>query len=109
MGKFKNKIYGLLIMMMAAVVFSPIHISAQIGGTGSINGTVTDSTGATIPGATVVAKNITTGVETTRQTTEGGIYVITPLPPGTYSVTRYAGSANGSNAIARATLGWTMP
>jgi hypothetical protein len=86
MWKFEIKICGLLMTLIAAAVFSPVYIFAQIGGSGTINGTVTDSAGAAVPGVTVTAKNVKTGVETTRQTTESGLYIITPLPPGTYSV-----------------------
>src|SRR5215510_2059595 len=39
-------------------------VMAQIGGNGSIQGTVTDPGGAVVPGATVVVTNIATGVET---------------------------------------------
>ena len=40
-----------------------------------------------IPGASVTATNVATGVKTERQTTEAGLYVIAPLPPGEYTVT----------------------
>src|ERR1700712_2880886 len=46
---------------------------AQTGGEAGIQGTVTDSTGAAIPGATVVVTNTATGVTTTRQTTGDGL------------------------------------
>ena len=73
-----------LIGLFVSVFIEPV--SAQLGGSGTINGTVTDSSGAVVPGATVTAKNNATGVETTRQTTDAGLYVITPLSPGTYTV-----------------------
>src|SRR5215467_5798577 len=55
-------------------------------GSGTIQGTVTDPSGAVIPGAAVTAKNVATGVETTRQTTAAGLYVLSPLTPGDYNV-----------------------
>lgn len=61
--------------------------SAQTGGDGAISGTVTDSTGAVIPNATVVAHNNSTGVETKRTTSSDGLYSISPLIPGSYSLT----------------------
>ncbi len=67
-------------------LFAPPRTWAQTSG-GSIQGTITDSGGAVVPGATVVATNVATGIETTRQTTNAGLYVITPLPPGEYKVT----------------------
>ena len=60
---------------------------AQIGGAGSIQGVVTDAAGGVIPGVTVTATNTATGVKTERQTTGAGLYVLTPLPPGTYTIT----------------------
>jgi hypothetical protein len=63
---------------------------AQIGGSGTIKGTVTDPTGAVIPNAAVTATHIATGVETRRVTTAAGLYVIAPLPVGTYKLTASA-------------------
>jgi hypothetical protein len=59
---------------------------AQLGGTGGIQGAITDPTGAVVAGATVVATNVATNVATTRQTNDAGLYVIKPLPPGEYKV-----------------------
>ncbi len=81
------KTFLILFVMCAGALAIPNSAIAQIGGNGSINGTVFDPTGAVVPGATVVAKNVATGVETTRQTTDAGLYVITPLPPAEYKVT----------------------
>ena len=39
-----------------------------------------DSSGAALPGATVTATNVATGIETTRQTTDAGVYALTLLP-----------------------------
>lgn len=59
---------------------------AQIGGTGSIQGTVTDPSGAAVPGAKVTATNTATNVKTTQETTAAGLYTISALPPGQYDV-----------------------
>jgi len=61
-------------------------LPAQIAGAGSIQGTVTDGSGAVIQGATVTATNANTGVKTERPTTGAGLYNLSPLPPGEYSV-----------------------
>lgn len=58
----------------------------QVGGTGTIQGTVTDPSGAVVAGATVTATNTATGVETTRKTTDAGFYAISLLPAGEYTV-----------------------
>src|SRR5581483_8587767 len=54
---------------------------------GTITGFVTDPSGAAVPGATVSAINVQTGVVTKRTTESTGLYSITNLIPGTYSVT----------------------
>src|SRR3954470_10697582 len=85
-AKYISHILALLVILVIALS-APNYVVAQIGGSGSINGTIFDPTGAVVPNATVVAKNIATGVETTRQTTDAGLYVISPLPPGEYTIT----------------------
>jgi hypothetical protein len=55
--------------------------------TGSIIGTVTDPSGAAVPGARVVIVNNGTGVSTAVQTNQSGNYSVTHLLPGTYTVT----------------------
>lgn len=57
---------------------------------GDIVGTVTDSTGAAIAGATVTAKNITTGVATSVTTNSVGDYHISNLLAGSYDVSASA-------------------
>jgi len=57
---------------------------------GRIVGTVTDSTGALVPGATVVAKNEKTSEERSATTNESGYYIISALKPSTYTVTATA-------------------
>src|SRR5262249_32576689 len=66
-------------------------LAAQIGGSGSITGVVTDPAGAVIPGATVEALNSATGVRTARTTTAAGYFVVAPLPAGDYTVRVSAG------------------
>ncbi len=60
---------------------------AQVGGTGSIEGTVTDPLGAVVADATVTAANVATGAGTTRKTTEAGFFVLPLLTAGEYTVT----------------------
>ena len=60
---------------------------AQSGSTGSILGTVTDSTGAVLAGATVTITNAETGVSQKVQTTSAGDYTVPELKPGVYNVT----------------------
>src|SRR5262245_50016750 len=55
--------------------------------TSRIAGTVTDASGALVPGATVTAKNEATGVTYTQTTTEAGLYGFPSLPVGAYTIT----------------------
>ncbi|KAA6458654.1 hypothetical protein DYQ86_19050 [Acidobacteria bacterium AB60] len=52
----------------------------------SISGTITDSTGAVVPQATVTVSNEATGQIRTATSNETGFYTITNLPPGNYTV-----------------------
>jgi Carboxypeptidase regulatory-like domain len=54
--------------------------------TATIRGTVTDSSGAVVPGATVTLKGTDTGLTRTATTNESGVYSFTDLPVGRYSV-----------------------
>lgn len=63
----------------------PAHVSAQAL-YGTIAGTVTDDSGAAIPGATVTVVNQGTGLEVSGVTDETGAYAIRNLQPGTYTV-----------------------
>src|SRR5258705_7570003 len=53
---------------------------------GSIVGTVTDSSGSVFPDAAVKAKNIETNETRSTTTNQSGVYTLSTLPPGTYTV-----------------------
>jgi hypothetical protein len=71
---------GLLIQPLLAVVLWA-HTDRA-----TISGTVTDPTGAVIPGVTVTATNVETGIRTNAVTNQAGIYSLLNLPIGRYSV-----------------------
>ncbi|MGA8939086.1 MAG: TonB-dependent receptor [Acidobacteriaceae bacterium] len=77
-------------VIFALGLMSAPALLAQTAGEGGIQGTVTDSTGAAVPKATVVATNVATGIKTTQVSTSAGLYNIAPLLPGTYTVTAMA-------------------
>src|SRR5215467_7658681 len=54
--------------------------------TSRITGTVTDASGALVPGAMVTANNEATGVTYTQTTTEAGLYGFPSLPVGAYTI-----------------------
>lgn len=88
--QINNRSYWNRLFLMITCVFvfclSP-SLWAQTGGEGAIEGTITDSSGAAVVGATVTAKNLSTAVTTTRITTSSGFYSINPLIPGPYTLT----------------------
>src|SRR5712692_8436345 len=51
---------------------------------GTLTGTVADSTGAVLPGATVTVTNTDTGISTSMQTDQDGSYRFSLLQPGEY-------------------------
>src|SRR2546427_4370602 len=65
-------------------VFSPSLLLGVV--TGSISGTVRDSSGAVIPGVSVEARNTSTGVAQTIETDSVGFYNFAALPVGQYDV-----------------------
>jgi hypothetical protein len=77
----KLRLLGLLFLAMTACIAFAQSIS------GDLAGTIFDASGATIPNATVVAKNDATNVETTTKSTATGEYRLSNLPAGTYTIT----------------------
>jgi outer membrane receptor protein involved in Fe transport len=73
-------------LTLVVCLLTPFAAFAQLT-TGSINGTITDDSGAALPGVTVTAKNAATGVTRTSVTESDGSYAIPLLQPGTYDVT----------------------
>ena len=70
-------------LLLVCILFT---IAAFAQTTGSIQGNVTDSSGAAIAGARVVVKNAATGIERHVQTNASGDYEVAALPLGMYTV-----------------------
>jgi hypothetical protein len=69
------------------VLTSPVDTFAQAdSANGRLEGLVLDSSGAAVPGATVVIASKRTGVATTLKTEDDGHFVALYLPPGIYDV-----------------------
>jgi hypothetical protein len=92
--------WGWLVLLVIALM-APFCAQAQIGATATIQGTVTDSSGALIAGANVTAQNVATGVKFTRPADKVGFYVLSPLDPGDYTVTT---SATGFETLIRTNI-----
>jgi len=70
--------------LLLLILFS-INTHAQQ--TGSVVGSVKDTTGAVIPGATVTFTNTATQAQRTVNSNENGDYVASSLPTGSYTIT----------------------
>ena len=82
----KRHSQGLLVIFVALLLSCGIALEAQTI-TGSVNGTVTDPTGAVVPNAKVTATNVDTNIETPTTTNSDGIYNIAFLQIGNYKLT----------------------
>ena len=77
---------GLLIVFCLLLGGSMIA-RAQRASTGDIRGTVTDSSGAVVPGATVTVVNVATGEKKVFTANKDGLYDTVSTPNGRYRVT----------------------
>lgn len=80
-----QKLGTLLFIFCILFAVFPIQLSAQISN-GSIVGTITDASGATVPGATVTLTNLATSDHRTAQTNAEGQFGFVNLVPGRYRV-----------------------
>ncbi len=72
-------------VLLTLLAFASIPLNAQTV-TGTMNGTVTDRTGAALPGVTLTIRNAQTGLERVVVTTGAGNYSAPFLPLGVYDV-----------------------
>ena len=80
-------------LLAVAMAVNTLHaVGMQSPTTGSLSGTLTDSTGAAIPGATVEVIKPTGDVQQTTTSDASGHYVFTNLPEHSY---RLRASAKG--------------
>ncbi|MEZ5420303.1 MAG: carboxypeptidase regulatory-like domain-containing protein [Vicinamibacterales bacterium] len=73
--------FGMLMLLMLCAT-----ASAWAQATGQITGTVTDTSGAVLPGVTVEATNVGTGAVRTAVSGADGLYTLPLLQPGLYNV-----------------------
>jgi hypothetical protein len=99
--------YSVYALHLALCLLLSGLVQAQTA-TGSIIGTITDSTGAVVVGATVTAKSTSTNTTQTRTTTASGTYSIVALDPGDYSVTVESAGFQGIQASVHILVGQTI-
>src|SRR5712691_886200 len=80
-----NRISLAIGVLIFAAALAPAAFAQT--GTSNITGTVRDTTGAVVPGASVTAKNDATGATNTQTTTDSGLYAFSSLPVGVYTIT----------------------
>jgi hypothetical protein len=79
----KNAVVWIWIGALACLLAGPAGAQTT---TGQISGTVRDSQGGVLPGVTVTVTNVGTGIARTEVTGPTGIYTVTNLPVGNYTV-----------------------
>jgi outer membrane receptor protein involved in Fe transport len=87
--------YALILTLIG--LFASTQLSAQFD-SAQINGTVRDSSTALIPNATVQIQNRDTGLVRETVTNSAGIYILSHIPPGVYTITA---SSHGFSSASR--------
>ncbi|HYK91844.1 MAG TPA: carboxypeptidase-like regulatory domain-containing protein, partial [Acidobacteriota bacterium] len=77
---------GILLLLLGAACMQLIQPACAQEVSAGITGTITDPSGAAIPGATVTAKDMNRGTEWPTQTNAEGIYAFPRIPVGTYEL-----------------------
>src|SRR2546427_6724721 len=98
-----SKINHKLLCLLALLVFLPSLAFAQVD-TGTISGTVRDTSGAVVPDAMVTVRNTATGVTRTAQTGGDGVYTFPALPAAAYDLTATKTGFACSKAQTRVTV-----
>ena len=108
----QNMLY--LVLLFSVMIGGISNVSGQTN-FGRISGTVTDSTGAVVPNASITVTDPATNFSRTVTTDENGFYTATNLPVGTYSVSAEVENfkkalqiGNVLNADARLTVDFTL-
>jgi hypothetical protein len=84
-GVFPSPLFTMIILLfiLSVSLCSP----AQAQSTAQLNGTVSDASGAAVPSAKVILRNVATSEEWDTQTNSAGLYVFPSVPPGIYRIT----------------------
>ncbi|WP_081823643.1 TonB-dependent receptor [Pseudacidobacterium ailaaui] len=77
----------LIVLVGLILFFFPLRQTQAQAVYGSVFGTVTDSTGAVVPNATVTVTDVSKGTSQQVQTNASGNYTVTHLIPDTYKIT----------------------
>ena len=89
------------VVLIVVLVFAADLLQAQ-GGSATVSGTVTDSSGRPFPGANISVKNLSTGQTSETQADSSGHYSIPNLPGGEYELS--AAHQPGISSVQKVTL-----
>ena len=76
---------GLAVRLILACVLVAAPVFAQ-STTGGVNGTITDASGAVVPGTKVTLSNVATGAEAGAEANVSGYFVFVNVQPGNYTL-----------------------
>jgi hypothetical protein len=99
-----NRLQALVIAFALAFVslwFAPTSAAQDVAG---MAGTVTDSSGAAIPNATITLTNASTAVKYTQTSSATGVYRFTNIPPGAGYVATFTAKGFGEFTVKDITL-----
>jgi hypothetical protein len=102
-GKRRRLLFSELGLLLVVVWAIPAASQSQISG--DVIGTVTDPTGAVVPGAKVTLKNNGTGTAATATTNAAGTYRFELVLPGNYTVSASAQGFQGASQAAAVAVG----
>jgi hypothetical protein len=89
------------------VLGAPGTVRAQVD-TGSISGTVTDSSGSVVPNAKISITNLSTSAERTIESSNNGYYTVKGLAPGNYKVSITSSSFKTFATTVEVTVGGSL-
>lgn len=96
------------VLFVVLILAQALHLGAQNTVlTGAIGGRVTDQAKALVPGASVLLRNLATGLQQSAVTNHAGLYQFLALMPGTYSVTATGKGFHDVEALVRVQVGNT--
>jgi hypothetical protein len=102
-SSYRSVICGILLAAMFCLELPAQNVVL----TGAVSGSVTDSSGAIIGGASLVLQNLSTGVEQSSVTNHQGLYRFAAVMPGRYSITATHKGFSGAEALLRVQVGNT--
>ena len=94
-------IYGVLVAFAGSLLLSAQNVVLS----GALRGRITDRSGATVPGVTVVVQNLATGVKVSAVTNYAGLYGFPVLMPGNYSLTASLDGFRDAQVLVRVLVG----